>query len=116
MSIADMLSFDLTLPFDKDQVGELLDQGTTMLFGVVDTAPRDVPSVQFVGEAAARRVQNVLDRWGFDVSAVGERISLTPTCGLAHASPAWTRTAYAALEDAGRVLREERRGHDARPA
>jgi len=72
--------------------------------------------VQVVGEAAARRVQNALERWGFDVSEVGARITLTPTCGLAHASPAWTRTAYAALEDAGRVLREERRGHDARPA
>ena len=116
MSSADMLSFDLTLSFDKDQVGELLDQGTAMLFGVVDTTPRDVPSVQVVGEAAARRVQNTLERWGFDVSEVGARIMLTPTCGLAHASPTWSRTAYAALTDAGRVLREERRGDDARPA
>jgi hypothetical protein len=32
-------------------------------------------------------------------------VVVTPTCGLAGASPEWVRTAYAFCEKAGRVLR-----------
>ena len=35
------------------------------------------------------------------------QVAVTPTCGLAGASPEWTRTALAACRAVGRVLRHD---------
>lgn len=107
MRVADAVSFDLHLSFDEDHAAELLDRNATLFLGLVPTTDQSVPSPRPVAERAARRVARQLSRWGFDSSVVGGRIVLTPTCGLAGASPQWARTAYAALAEAGRLLRDE---------
>jgi hypothetical protein len=35
-----------------------------------------------------------LDQLGIDPEAVSQRLLVTPSCGLAGASPAWVRRAY----------------------
>jgi hypothetical protein len=47
-------------------------------------------------------------RWiemlGLDPDQVGDRLVLTPTCGLAGASPTWTRTALELVRKAAANL------------
>jgi hypothetical protein len=56
-----------------------------------------VPALDPVTEPTARaltdRVLAWLDMLGLDPDAVGQRLLLTPACGLAGASPAWARRA-----------------------
>ena len=104
---ADLLSVDATLRLDEDPLAEALERGTGLMLGVVPTAPLDVPGPRPVAEAAARRVATYLGRWGLGAEQVGGRVVLTPTCGLAGAPPQWTRVAFRALLEAGRLLRDE---------
>ncbi len=39
------------------------------------------------------RVQTFFGHFGFDEEAYAQRLVVTPTCGLAGASPAWARQA-----------------------
>lgn len=113
MRVADAVSYDVNLPFDEDHAAELLERGKSLFIGLVSSIDQSVPSPRPVGERAARKVATQLSRWGFDASEVGGRIVLTPTCGLAGASPHWARSAYVALGEAGRLLRDEG-SHDGR--
>jgi hypothetical protein len=88
-------------------IGEVLDAGRMLWLGVVPSLPITVRSPEVLGEQAARRVQSLLHRLGYPAEEVGERIMLTPTCGMSGASPHWVRTAYTALAVAGRLLRDE---------
>ena len=45
-----------------------------------------------------------LDMLGLDPAEVGDRLVLTPACGLAGASPDWVRTALALLRTAAANL------------
>jgi len=104
---ADILSVDALLRFDEDHLAEALERGTTLMLGCVSTSPIDVPGVSAVAEPAARRVQRLLDRWGLAPERVGERVILTPTCGLAGSPPDWSRMVLRALAEAGRLLRDD---------
>ncbi len=104
---ADLLSVDALLRFDEDHLAEALERGTTLMLGVVGTAAFDVPGVAAVAEPAARRVQRLLDRWGTAPERAGERVILTPACGLAGSPPDWTRLVLRALAEAGRLLRDD---------
>ena len=82
------LSADLDMlgPADLDTFAEALEAGRTAALGVVpSTDPDTVPSDARVTE----RVQRWLDMLGLDPEVVGERLVITPTCGLAGATPAW---------------------------
>ncbi len=73
---------------DHDELGSALEAGETVALGVVaSTDPATPPTDTQVTEAALRW----LDMLGMDAEEVGDRLVLTPACGLAGASPAWAR-------------------------
>jgi methionine synthase II (cobalamin-independent) len=82
------LSADLDMlgPADLDTFAEALEAGRTAALGVVpSTDPAADPSDARITE----RVQRWLDMLGLDPEVVGERLVVTPTCGLAGATPDW---------------------------
>jgi len=94
-----------------NEVGAAVDEGTTLAMGVVPGAAEvsagAASPVRHWGESSAQRVLERLQRWGFGVEEVCDRLVLTPTCGLAGASPVWARVAYASLREAGRLIRDD---------
>jgi hypothetical protein len=86
------LSADLDMlgPQDVDTFAEALEAGRTTALGVVpSTDPSSAPSDARLTE----RVQRWLDMLGLDPEVVGERLVVTPTCGLAGATPEWAARA-----------------------
>ena len=86
-------------------LGTWWDRGGLVMLGVaaaVDPGGSgpDVAS----GEPVARSVDATWRRIGFGVADVGSRTWLTPTCGLAGASPAWSRRVGSQLREAARLL------------
>jgi methionine synthase II (cobalamin-independent) len=84
------LSGDLSLldADDLDAFAEALDAGGRVALGVVPSTDPAVPPTE---KALVERVARVLDVLGLDPDAVSDRLVITPTCGLAGASPAWAR-------------------------
>jgi methionine synthase II (cobalamin-independent) len=75
---------------DLDALAEALEAGERVALGVVPaTDPESVPSET----ALIERVLRFLDVLGLDPDAVRDQLVVTPTCGLAGASPAWARQA-----------------------
>jgi methionine synthase II (cobalamin-independent) len=86
---------------ELDGVGEFLDAGRDVLFGVVPaTAPAQRPSVEEVVGAAAR----VTDRLGFPRSVLADRVGISPACGLAGATAKWARTAMGLAQRAADAI------------
>jgi len=86
---------------DHDALGSALDAGETLALGVVpSTEPPTVPTDGQVTESVVRW----LDMLGLDPDAVGDRLVLTPSCGLAGASPAWAAQSLTLLTAAARNL------------
>jgi methionine synthase II (cobalamin-independent) len=86
---------------DLDQVAEALEAGESVALGLVPALDPSVPPTDpAVSEAALRW----LDLVGADPAEVGDRLALTPACGLAGASPEWARTALQLLAAAARNL------------
>jgi methionine synthase II (cobalamin-independent) len=84
---------------EYDDYAGLVDQGVGLWLGVVpatdpDPVPRDTELV--------RRVQRLLEDLDVDPEAAGDRCVVTPSCGLAGATPRWARQA---LGLAGQVAR-----------
>ena len=83
------ISFDLSLARPDDIWAESFEQGTDLWPGVV-------PSTDATGvtdSALVSRIAAFFGRFGFDEEAYAGRLVVTPTCGLAGASPAWAREA-----------------------
>lgn len=81
---------DMLGPSDLDTFAEVLESGRTAALGVVpSTDPASVPSDARVTE----RVQRWLDMLGLDPEVVGERLVITPSCGLAGAGREWAAQA-----------------------
>jgi len=75
---------------DLDELAGALESGETVALGVVpSTDPTTPPTEATVSEAVLRWT----DMLGLDPGELGDRLVLTPACGLAGASPAWARTA-----------------------
>jgi methionine synthase II (cobalamin-independent) len=75
---------------DLDGLGEFLDSGRVVVLGLLPTsAPQRSPSA---GEVAAAAVA-IADRIGFSHGAVGQRVGISPACGLAGATEQWARAA-----------------------
>jgi methionine synthase II (cobalamin-independent) len=90
------VSFDLSLAKPDDSWSEAFEAGTDLWPGVVpsvDAVPRkrEVPPVSDAD--LRRRVERFFGRLGFDEDDYGPRTVITPTCGLAGASPSWARRA-----------------------
>ncbi|MBW8811462.1 MAG: hypothetical protein JF591_22175, partial [Lysobacter sp.] len=83
------ISFDLSLARPDDVWAESFEQGTDLWPGVV-------PSTDTTGvtdSALVSRIAAFFGRFGFDEEAYAGRLVVTPTCGLAGASPVWAREA-----------------------
>jgi len=77
---------------DHDVLGEALEAGEGVALGLVPAVdPTTVPTAQQLTD----QVLGWLDRLGLDPDVVGQRLLVTPACGLAGASPAWARGALA---------------------
>ena len=75
---------------DLDEVAAALEAGETVALGVVPaTDPAAAPTDSVVTEAVLRWTEML----GLDPDQLGDRLVLTPACGLAGATPAWARTA-----------------------
>lgn len=87
---------------DED-LGLALEAGTGLLAGVVPSTGAGHLS----DTAASSSLRDLLHRLGMEEDRWLARVAVTPTCGLAGASPDWTRTALAACRAVGRVLRHD---------
>ena len=75
---------------DMDVLAEALEAGETLALGVV---PSLEPATPPDAKTLTERVLRWLDMLGLDLEAVSDRLVVTPSCGLAGASPAWARRA-----------------------
>ena len=73
-----------------DGLAEFIDSGRSVVLGLVPgVAPENPPTFEDLARAAAA----VTDRLGFPRVVLGQRIGLSPACGLAGATEAWARAA-----------------------
>ncbi|MFJ2782307.1 MULTISPECIES: methionine synthase [unclassified Kitasatospora] len=91
------ISLDFTLLTDRadDDLGEAVEAGTMILAGLVPAVDLPVSQSTAVSDPAGM-VQGVRTLWrrlGFAPELLGRRVLVTPTCGLAGASPAGARKA-----------------------
>jgi methionine synthase II (cobalamin-independent) len=88
------ISFDLGLARPDDVWAESFEKGVDLWFGVVP--PTDTTNV--TERQLAVRIEKFFGHFGFDEEAYAERLVVTPTCGLAGASPAWARKALSTAQ------------------
>ena len=84
---------------DHDVLGEALDAGDGVALGVV---PSTAPAVAPTDGALTDRVLTWLDQLGLDPEIVAPRLLVTPSCGLAGASPDWARRALTLSREVAR--------------
>jgi methionine synthase II (cobalamin-independent) len=94
MAEAGAVSLDASLPYDENALGEALESGTGLLLGVLPAVPGRLPTVKQVLEVVAR----LRDRVGMT------DVTLTPSCGLAGATPDQARAVLARLVEAAREV------------
>ncbi|WP_371499312.1 methionine synthase [Kitasatospora sp. NBC_00374] len=94
------LDFSLLTERDDDVLGEAVEDGTVILAGVV-------PSTDTGLSDPAGSVQGVRTLWrrlGLDPELLGRRVLVTPSCGLAGASPDYAKRALSLSVKAARSL------------
>ncbi len=96
------VSLDAELVTDWDEVAGWLDQGRTLMLGCLPATP----PVTDTADTVARRVLGVLRPLGLG-PAILERLTLTPSCGLAGVTTREASTAMAALARAGSIVEDE---------
>jgi methionine synthase II (cobalamin-independent) len=87
---------------DDDNIGELLESGVHLLLGLVPSTDADLPAVS----ATTAPARELWRRLSYPIETLAQRITVTPSCGLAHASPSYARAALARAREAGRALAE----------
>ena len=97
---AGALSFDLGLVQDLDAVGTAVEAGVHLMPGVVPGTDADLPPAKATGS----RVQAWWRELGFPAEQLHEAVTLTPSCGLAGATPGYARTAMAHVREAAKYL------------
>lgn len=106
---AQFVSVDLTLLDERhdDDLGTLLESGVQLLAGVVPSVepPARSPEDDTV-RAAAAPLRALWRRLSFPAGRLAEQVTVTPTCGLAGASPAWARAAMTRAREVARSLAE----------
>jgi hypothetical protein len=100
------VSLDATLltERDDDAIGETVEAGLALFLGLIPSM--DVDPLPRMTELAspARRLWS---RLGFAPENLARDVVVTPTCGLAGASPSWPKMAYHASLEVARVLLDE---------
>ncbi|MGW7080533.1 methionine synthase [Streptomyces sp. NPDC054866] len=99
---ADAISFDFSLLTERDDeaIGEAVEAGTKLFAGVV--AGVDGPLSDPAGSVMG--VRTLWRRLGLNPGSLAESVVVTPSCGLAGASPAYARAALAHCARAARSL------------
>jgi methionine synthase II (cobalamin-independent) len=97
------VSFDLGLVQDLDAVGTAIEAGTHLLLGVVP----GTDSVLAAPKATASRVRAWWSELGFPAEQLVGAVTLTPSCGLAGATPGYARSAMAHVREAAKYLQPE---------
>ncbi|SHG95058.1 methionine synthase [Geodermatophilus nigrescens] len=97
------LSFDLGLVQDLDALGTAVDAGVHLLPGVVPGTDSALPQAK----ATASRLRAWWSELGFPADDLHAAVTLTPSCGLAGASPAYARAAMTHVREAARYLLPE---------
>ena len=100
---ADALSFDLGLVQDLDAVGSAVEAGVHLVPGVVPGTDADLPAAR----ASASRVQAWWRELGFPADQLPAAVTLTPSCGLAGATPRYARGAMAHVREAAKYLQPD---------
>ena len=97
------LSVDLAMlsAADHDALAEALEAGESVVLGVLPSVDPAVPPEE---EQVAERVLRWLDMLGLAPSDVGDRLAVSPACGLAGASYGWARRAMTTLRGAATRL------------
>jgi methionine synthase II (cobalamin-independent) len=104
---AAFVSLDL-LPVEREQslddpLGRALESGMGLLAGCVPSV-----GVGPLGDAqASAPLRALLHRLGMEDPTWLDQVAITPSCGLAGATPPWVRTALAACTAVGRVMRQD---------
>jgi methionine synthase II (cobalamin-independent) len=89
---------------DLDAVAEFVDSGRAVLLGVVSAS---TPARRPSAEEVAAAVVAVTDRLGFGRAPLRDRIGVTPSCGLAAATPQWARAAIGLARQAAEALADD---------
>ncbi|WP_406092706.1 methionine synthase [Kitasatospora purpeofusca] len=100
------LDFSLLTEREDEEFGEAIDAGTVILAGVVPSTERALAQSTALSDPAGS-VQVVRALWrrlGFSPELLGRRVLVTPTCGLAGASPDHARRALSLSVNAARSL------------
>ncbi len=106
------LSLDLLLVAESrdDELGEAVEAGLTLLAGLVPAVPPTPVSGRSRGPSDVRStvepVRRLWQRLGLDHERLARQVVVTPTCGLAGATPAYARAAMAGARDAAHALTE----------
>lgn len=101
---ADGISFDLSLLSERhdEALGALIESRVLLFAGAVPSMGlANVPPIKTFADRVL-----VLRRLGFSAQRVAESVIVTPSCGLAGASPAWARRALKLCRDTARALEE----------
>ncbi|TAK70681.1 MAG: methionine synthase [Actinomycetota bacterium] len=97
------VDLDTVTEADHAELAECVDAGLRLVLGVVPAVDGPLAGVT----ATVGRVQRWWRRLGLDDDQLAPAVALSPSCGLAHASPAWPRRAYGACRAVARALRDE---------
>jgi hypothetical protein len=84
-------------------VGTAVEAGTHLMPGVVPGTDADLPAAK----ATASRVLAWWRELGFAAEGLPAAVTLTPACGLAGATPGYTRTAMAHVREAAKYLQPD---------
>lgn len=96
-------SLDVTAPTtaDFDGIGGLIDRGDFLVAGIVPSTRGD-RSVR--AETVATRLAALTDRIGLNRKVLARNVIVSPTCGLAGATPEWASAALGICAQAGELL------------
>ncbi len=93
----DAVSFDLSLVRPDDAWAEAFEAGTDLWPGLLPSVDPGPGGAGLDETGARRRLEEWFSRLGFGPDAWEPRVVLTPSCGLAGATPAYTRRVLSAL-------------------
>lgn len=99
---AKAISVDARLIRDEDAIGEAVEAGTAFLMGMIPGRDTTLP----VPAKSITRVRELWRRLGLSPKSLAESVVVTPSCGLAGATPSYARRALAHCREAARILRE----------
>ncbi|WP_406429754.1 methionine synthase [Streptomyces sp. NBC_01589] len=102
---ADGISFDFSLLTEREEeaIGEAVEGGTQLFLGVVPGTDPASGALSDPG-GSVMGVRTLWRRLGLNPGTLAESLVITPSCGLAGASPAYARAALAHCARAARSL------------